>query len=283
MSSVDTEFFQKNGYVVVEGLVSKEKCEAVVADIFAFLEMTDGDRESWYTGGRRGGGLAHIHQMQSLWDIRQDPAVHAVFTALYGTEKLWVSLDRTSMKVPSDPDHPEYEDRGFLHWDMDTSTDPATWTFFVQGVLVLRDTDATMGGFQCVPGFHGQALIDWIQTQPKDRNPSYPPLDTLPKEKSVVPIPAKQGDLILWDRTLAHGNGHNRGKLPRLAQYLTMYPVGEEDSAAERVACWQEIRAPRYWEKDIPASLKGRERQLQSMPSELTPLGRKLLGVDPWV
>ncbi len=246
MSDVDQKFFEENGYVVVEGVVSKEQCEAVVSDIHAFLEMTDGDRESWYQGKRGSSGLAHIHQMQSLWDIRQAPAVHAAFAKLYGTEKLWVSMDRTSMKVPSDPNHPEFEDRGFLHWDMDTSTDPSTWTFFVQGVLVLRDTDASMGGFQCVPGFHGQALKDWIPTQPADRNPSYPKLDTLPAGKSVTPIPAKQGDLVIWDRTLAHGNGHNKGQLPRFAQYLTMYPAGDAASATDRVACWQEVRAPHF-------------------------------------
>ncbi|MGC4042492.1 MAG: phytanoyl-CoA dioxygenase family protein [Armatimonas sp.] len=282
MTNVDQTFFEENGYVVVEGIVSKEKCEAVVSDIHAFLEMTDGDRESWYQGKRGRSGLAHIHQMQSLWDIRQDPAVHAAFARLYGTEKLWVSMDRTSMKVPSDPNHPEFEDRGFLHWDMDTSTDPATWTFFVQGVLVLRDTDASMGGFQCVPGFHGQNLKDWIPTQPADRNPMHPALDTLPEGKSVVPIPAKQGDLVIWDRTLAHGNGHNKGNLPRFAQYLTMYPAGTEEAAVDRVACWQGVRAPHFWEKDIPEALKSRERELQSTPSILTPLGRKLLGADSW-
>jgi hypothetical protein len=91
----------------------------------------------------------------------------------------------------------------------------------------------------------------------------------------------RAGDLVIWDRTLAHGNGANHSTRPRLAQYLTMYPVGEDEATSqERIACWRDRHAPSYWEHNIPEALRGREKE--NPPAQLSPLGRKLLGLDLW-
>jgi hypothetical protein len=182
LTSDDLAFFRENGYVIVRKVVSAEGCEAVIRDIFTFLQMSPDDPKTWYTGGMRGGGICHMHQTQSLWNNRQSPRLHRAFADVYGTEKLWVSMDRAGMKPPAHPDYPEYEDRGFLHWDTDTSKLPQPLS--LQGVLCLRDTDETMGGFQCVPGFHGETLLKWIPTQPADRNPYHLPRDALPGRQS---------------------------------------------------------------------------------------------------
>ena len=50
----------------------------------------------------------------------------------------------------------------------------------------LTDTDADMGGFQCVPGFH-RNLEAWIAEQPADRNPRIPDLSLLPPGRQVTP------------------------------------------------------------------------------------------------
>lgn len=282
LTAEDRAFFDRWGYLVVKKVVPKENCDAVIDDIFAFLQMAPHDPETWYPAGRRG-SLAHIHQTQSLWNNRQHPRLYQAFADLYGTEKLWTSLDRACMKPPLTPKHPEHNDQGFVHWDMNTTTPPESWSFFVQGVLCLSDTTEEMGGFCCVPGFHRENLVTWIAEQPADRHPSYPDLSRLPDGMRVTPIPAEAGDLVIWDVTLAHGNGANHGTAPRLCQYVTMYPAGDDlVQREERIACWQERCAPPYWEKDIPAPLKGRERALQTEPATLTALGKKLLGLENW-
>lgn len=43
-------------------------------------------------------------------------------------------------------------------------------------------------------------------------------------QSKLVRIEAKAGDFIIWRRELAHGNGMNCAKRPRLAQYINMYP-----------------------------------------------------------
>ena len=216
--------------------------------------------------------MVEMYQHQAIWDNRQHPRVHQAFAEIWGEEKLWVSLDRANMKPPAREDKPDWNNRGMIHWDLDTSQQPIQ--FGVQGVLYLTDTAEDQGGFQCVPGFNN-TFEEWVKTQPEDRNPHHPDLTGL----DVRSIPGKAGDLLIWHRLLAHGNGHNTSDKPRLAQYITMSPACTEDEAARqaRVASWQERRPMPNW----PGDPRAWEKEKQQT-AELTPLGKKLLGVDLW-
>src|SRR5262249_11422473 len=153
--------------------------------------------------------------------------------------------------------------------------------FWVQGVLYLADTDEEMGGFQCVPGFH-KNLEAWIAEQPPDRNPRVPDLSRLPPGMKLTPIPGRAGDLVIWDRLLAHGNGRNRSNKPRLAQFIAMRPAREyeEGERQERIRSWRERTHP-YGKGYFPGDPR-RWEALHGRTAELTPLGRKLLGLDRW-
>jgi hypothetical protein len=276
-TSQDLDFFRRNGYVILHDAVPPENLRAVVDVIFDFLDMDPNDSEDWYHPPHRTNGMVEIYQHQVLWDNRQYPRVHQAFSEIYGTEKLWVSEDRACMKPPMHPAHPDYDHKGFTHWDVDTSKLPLP--FHVQGVLCLTDTTENMGGFQCVPGFH-RNLEAWIETQPADRNPHVPDLNALPPGMQVAPIPAKAGDLIIWDTLLAHGNGHNVSNKPRLAQYITMRPVGNEEERQARIQRWQNRQKPPY-DRAFPGDSR-RVEELLGKTAKLTALGRKLLGLDAW-
>lgn len=274
----DLRFFEENGYVVVPEAAPPQNLQAVIDTEFAFLGMDPANPEDWYRLPLTPGGMIELYQHQSLWDNRQYPRIHGAFADILGTEKLWVSMDRANLKPPSHPDHPEFDHPGFLHWDIDTAKLDSI-PFGVQGVLYLTDTDADMGGFQCVPGHH-RLLAEWIKTQPEDRNTRVP---ANPEQFKVVPIPGKAGDLVIWDKRLLHGNGRNRSNRPRLAQYITMFPAptGEkwEQQREDRIYRWRERVPPAAdWVKGDP---RGWEQE-QGTTAELTPLGRKLLGLDPW-
>lgn len=278
LTDADHAFFGQNGYVIVPEAVPAAQCAAALAAIWEFLGMDPDDPATWYPPERHG-GLVYLHQHQALWDNRQSPRVHEAFAELLGEQALWVSMDRATMKPPVSPQFPAHDDRGFIHWDLDTSR-PLPARLGVQGVLALTDTTVDMGGFQCIPGFHRE-LADWIAAQPADRDARSPDLSRLPPGFAVTPIPMAAGDLVIWDRLLAHGNGRNIGPRPRLAQYLTMSPASDDEAARqERIACWRERRAPRSWEREMPEAHRDRERR--HPPAELTPLGRRLLGLDGW-
>ena len=282
LSKADRAFWEENGYVIIPNAVPQENLDRMVEAIWWFLDMDPEDSETWYkhkpfTRDNRcspisAGGMVEMYQHQAIWDNRQHPKVHQAFAEIWGEEKLWVSLDRANMKPPAREDKHDWNNRGMIHWDLDTSQQPIQ--FGVQGVLYLTDTAENQGGFQCVPGFNN-TFDEWVKTQPEDRNPHHPDLTGL----DVKAIPGRAGDLLIWHRLLAHGNGHNTSDKPRLAQYITMSPACTEDEAARqaRVASWQERRPMPNW----PGDPRAWEKEKQQT-AELTPLGKKLLGVDSW-
>ena len=282
LSKEDWAFWQENGYVVIPNAVPQENLDRMVETIWQFLDMDPDDQESWYkykpyTRDDRcspisGAGMVEMYQHQALWDNRQHPKIHQAFAEIWDDEKLWVSLDRANMKPPARDDHPEWGHQGMIHWDMDTSEQPIR--FGVQGVLYLTDTAENQGGFQCVPGFNN-TFEEWVKTQPEDRNPRQPYLADL----EVKSIAGKAGDLLIWHRLLAHGNGHNTSDKPRLAQYITMSqaPKDNEEGRQARIKSWQERRPMSNW----PGDARDWEHEKQET-AVLTELGRKLLGVDLW-
>ncbi len=290
LSSADRAFFDENGYVVVSNAVPPQNLQAVVDAIFNFLGMNPDNPSDWYRAPLSPGGMIEMYQHQALWDNRQHPRVYQAFREILGTHKLWVSFDRANIKPPQNPARPEYDHKGFTHWDLDTSKLDQVG-FGVQGVLCLTDTPPERGGFQCVPGFHKKGLLeDWIAAQPPGRNPHAPDLSRLPAGLKLTPIAAQAGDLIIWNRRLAHGNGHNTSDKPRLAQYITMFapaapvtgnvvPEGLESNRQDRIRRWRDRLPPDA--KWAPGDPRGWE-QTYGKTAELTPLGRKLLGLDAW-
>jgi hypothetical protein len=274
-------FFRENGYVKLEGVVSKEDCDRVIEAIWDCLGQDPSDPDHWYDlpkGVISSAGMVEMYHHPSMWNNRQNPRVYQAFAELLGETKLWVSIDRVNMKPPVRKDYPHL-DYGFIHWDTDTSNlpNPLPKPYGVQGVLYLADTAENQGGFQCVPGIYRE-LEEYLARQPADRDPRIPDLTGY----EVEVITGKAGDLVIWDRLLAHGNGHNHADKPRYAQYITMYRARDTDEAARRrrIECWRNLQAPPG--DPFPGDPRGWERKTYGQPPELSPLGRKLLGLDRW-
>ncbi|MFP6645057.1 MAG: phytanoyl-CoA dioxygenase family protein, partial [Candidatus Latescibacterota bacterium] len=275
LSKEDWSFWQENGYVVIPNAVQQENLDRMVETIWQFLDMDPDDSETWYkykpytrddrSSPISGAGMVEMYQHQALWDNRQHPKIHQAFSEIWDDERLWVSIDRANMKPPARDDRPEWGHQGMIHWDVDTSEQPIR--FGVQGVLYLTDTAENQGGFQCVPGFNN-TFEEWVKTQPEDRNPHQPDLADL----QVKSIAGKAGDLLIWHRLLAHGNGHNTSDKPRLAQYITMSPAPKDSEEARqgRIKAWQERRPLSNW----PGDSRDWEHERQE-PAVLTELGRK--------
>jgi ectoine hydroxylase-related dioxygenase (phytanoyl-CoA dioxygenase family) len=92
--------------------------------------------------------------------------------------------------------------------------------FHVQGILYLTDTPPEQGAFTCVPGFH-RRIDAWLASLPPDADPRRQDLHALGSQ----PIGGRAGDLIIWNDALPHGSRPNRGRAPRLVQYIRMYPT----------------------------------------------------------
>lgn len=275
------EFFHRNGYLHIHNAVPLEHCQGVVSGIMDFLGMNLDQPETWYRDNLPPNGMVELYQHPSMWKVRESPQIHRISAAIYGTEKLWTSIDRLNFKVPVDERHPQHDSPAFIHWDMDSSNIPNQR--FLQGVLMLVDTDETMGGFQCVPGMYGEWLQNWIRSQPSDRDPFFPDLNALPQGKEVTVVRARAGDYIIWDSTLAHGSGRNLSNKPRFAQYVaqTLIPTGAEyeRQLKERITAYQD-RTCLPFEHHF-GDQRGWERASYP-PPQLTEHGQKLLGLLEW-
>ena len=212
--------------------------------------------------------MVEMYQHQSMWNVYQHPPIHQIYTEVYGTERIWVYPDRVNMKPPLHPDHPDWDHKGMYHWDVNTSKLPVR--FGTQGVLFLTHTADNQGSFICWPRAH-KSLIN-------KESPWVPEISL----GDFIQVPAKVGSLLIWHIALPHAKRTNTSNSPRLAQYRNYYPVPDpmdEERRQERITLWQARRAlgrgaypgePRGWEAKNYGS------------AELTPLGRKLLGLDCW-
>jgi hypothetical protein len=258
----------ENGYTVITEAVSPELCARVVDLIWRHLQMDPNDSSTWYDAAA---GIFELYHDQAMWDVRQYPPLHQKFADLLGTEKLWVSIDRVSMKPPLSAKHPEYQDPGFVHLDFDPragADNSLPWS--VQGVVVLADTDADQGGFWCVPEIY-RDMDNWARDQPEDMTKwSYTDFEP-------TPVPGRTGDIVIWSTRTPHGSGPNRSTVPRLAQYVTMFPARWEEEAerAAQVQAWQDRLVPDF-------GLQPFTRESEGPPAQLTALGRKLVGLDSW-
>ena len=266
LSQQDLDFFAANGYVIARQVISREQAGRTARAMWDFTGMDPDDPETWYPDPPRG-IMVEIYHHQAQWDNRTAPRVHQAFSQIWNTERLWVSHDRASISPPSrDPDAEEHG----LHWDMTLDNRPVA--FGVQGVLYLTDTPAEQGAFNCVPGFH-KRIEDWLDDLPPDVDPKQQDLLALGTRR----VAAEAGDLVIWHKALPHTAGRNRGNGPRVAQYITMSPAGDDNEEARerRIAFWRERLS------GLGRHEKEREHH-ESPTAELTPLGRKLAGVDPW-
>ena len=267
----------RHGYVIVHNVLPAENLQATIDDIWRHTGADPSTPETWYRPDIiRPVGMVEMYHYQSMWNNRQYPRVHEIFSAIHGTDALAVTIDRVGLKPPDDPAHPEYNHRGMIHWDTDMTRYPNI-PFHVQGVLALTDTEPDMGGFQCIPELYWN-LDAFLRTQTQEkiesRNPDY-------TGYSITRPRLAAGDLLIWTSLLLHGNGHNTSGKVRLCQYITMNPAAElsEEERQTNVECWRTNAHPPR--RAFPGDPRRIEEQ-RSTPAELTDLGRKLLGLDPW-
>jgi len=279
LSEDDWKFWIENGYIVIKNAVSKEQAERTANFLWEFEEKDPNDPETWYAPPRAeiqmkeltNTGMVEVYNHQYLWDNRQTQRVYDAFTDIWGTDKLWTTIDRANLNFPI---RPGFEYKGFIHWDYDPETRPQN----VQGVLALADqTDENMGGFQCIPWLY-RNYDTWKLSQPADRDYFKPDVTGL----EHVKVKMEAGDLLIFNSLEPHGiRANNSGNKVRIAQYIAMMPAQEEDEPLRqwRINSWKNRIAPEGYA--FPGD--PRHWELTKYPTaELSELGEKLLGLKSW-
>ena len=280
LSVNDWKFWIENGYIVIKNAVAKDKAKKTASFLWEFEEKDSEDPSTWYSPPRAemkmkelaGTGMVELYNHQFLWENRQERKIYESFVDIWGTEKLWVTIDRANLNFPI---RKNFEYKSFIHWDYDPDTKPQN----VQGVLALEDqTDLSMGGFQCIPWLYKNYNL-WKKSQPKNRDRFKPDVSGL-KDK-IVKVPLETGDLLIFNSTLPHGIRPNYSNKVRIAQYISMMPAEEEnlDLRNWRINSWKNRVAPEG--HAFPGDPRKWE-QIKYETAKLNYLGEKLLGLKNW-
>ena len=274
-------FWIENGYIVVKNAVSREQALKTAEFIWEFDDKDPFDPSTWYAEARAememkelaGTGMVEVYNNQHLWNNRQTQRVYDSFVDIWGTEKLWTTIDRANLNFPI---RPGFEYNGFIHWDYDPDTKPQN----VQGVLALSDqTDQEMGGFQCIPWLY-KNYDTWKLSQPEDRNKFQPDISNL--ENKIVKVSLEAGDLLIFNSTQPHGIRPNNSKdKVRIAQYISMMPAQEDDTNLVnwRINSWKKRIAPEGYA--FPGDPRNWEQE-KYKTAKLSKLGEKILGLEKW-
>ena len=274
-------FWIENGYIVVKNAVSREQALKTAEFIWEFDDKDPCDPSTWYAEARAememkelaGTGMVEVYNNQHLWNNRQTQRVYDSFVDIWGTEKLWTTIDRANLNFPI---RPGFEYNGFIHWDYDPDTKPQN----VQGVLALGDqTDQEMGGFQCIPWLY-KNYDTWKLSQPEDRNKFQPDISNL--ENKIVKVSLEAGDLLIFNSTQPHGIRPNNSKdKVRIAQYISMMPAQEDDTNLVnwRINSWKKRIAPEGYA--FPGDPRNWEQE-KYKTAKLSKLGEKILGLQKW-
>ena len=278
LSDTDWDFWKQNGYVVVKQAVSKEQAEETAAFLWAFEEKNPLDSTTWYSPPRAemkmkelaNTGMVECYNHQTLWNNRMTQKIYDAFVDIWGTTKLWVSIDRANLNFPIRPGHGY---KAFIHWDYDPEEKPVN----VQGVLALSDqTNERVGGFQCIPELY-RTYDEWKLTQPKNRDRFKPDITGFEPTK----VKMETGDLLIFNSCLPHGIRANKSDQVRIAQYIAMRPAQEETQTLRkwRIDSWKNRIAPEGYA--FPGDPR-RWEQTKYKTAVLSPLGKKLLGLTKW-
>ena len=274
-------FWIDNGYVVIKNAISKYQAKKTAEFIWEFDDKIPNDTSTWYSKARAeiemkelaGTGMVEVYNNQVLWDNRQTQKVYDSFVDIWGTEKLWTTIDRANLNFPI---RPGFEYKGFIHWDYDPETKPQN----IQGVIALSDqTDENMGGFQCIPWLF-KNFDTWKLTQPYDRDKFQPDIKGI--EDKIVKVSLEAGDLLIFNSTQPHGIRPNNSKdKVRIAQYISMMPAQEDDIdlVEWRINSWKNRVAPQGYA--FPGDPRNWEQEKYET-AKLTKLGEKILGLKKW-
>src|SRR3569833_1171456 len=253
------------GFTRIQAVIS---ADATTAFLSALPEVSVIDYENaltWYRLSEDYPGIIPSHHHQSQWNLRQDVNLHRVFSELWGTSALWVTMDRIGFVPPLRAGEVETCQ---LHWDM-APRGPSVY----QGIVYLTDVTADRAPFTAAPRIF-ENLADWLAAQPEGFDFSEVDFSNEP----TVAVEGKAGDLIIWSSKLPHGPGANHASQPRVMQAVSMFPPANADwTREEQIGWWQTKRAPPWW-RDVP----GQADPEPGPPATLTEHGQRLVGLKSW-
>jgi hypothetical protein len=264
-TEANREQLDRVGFTLVAGVIPTASATRLLNALKEVSSVDYSDPATWYSLPESYPGIIPSHHHQAQWDIRQHPRLHEVFSSLWGTQHLWVTMDRIGFVPPLRPVDVE---GCSLHWDLNPAGE-ATY----QALVYLTESSPERAPFSAAPRVF-QQVDTWLARMPESLDFESADFSAEP----TVSVPGRAGDLIIWNSKLPHGPGPNRDSSPRVMQAVTMLPPSKAGwTQEEQVDWWRTKRAPPWW-RDVPGQLDPEP----GAPAVLTEHGLRLVGLLGW-
>lgn len=292
---------EKYGFVVIK-LLDNEQCDKTVPEFFWDINRRATNQKeplhpdkpwTWETcnwpAERRTKFLVTAPALtQHAFENRTSPILYEIYTHLLGTTELWCNIDNwgcfrgtKNLKWITKDGQETVRDRDdwrynlLLHWDynpwvLQKWMDAGEAEPF-QGLVALADCPEEVGGFMAVPGSH-TFMSQWIKERPcprMSRASMRPPPDD-PMQSYMQKVPLRKGEMVIWYSRTAHCNFPNNSHKMRIHQYVRCLPATKKSQDKDRYAprrIKHQYRNDPFTDWNLPY---------------LTPLGRKMVGLDNW-
>lgn len=201
---------EQKGYTVVKDVLTKQECDAAIADYKAWLAHFGEKFPKTFNSIIKYHNIGH---MEVTWRLRL--RTKPIFAQLWKTDKLLTSFDAVSIGRPPEDGVEEFQDprKNWLHADY---TPSRIGIHAYQGSLFLEEQTKNDWTFQVMENSHTM-LEEFFRKFPEKAEDSRrfrynyrldsEDIDYFRKGGCrLTRVPAPKGGMILWDSRLVHAN-----------------------------------------------------------------------------
>ena len=260
--------FWDQGYVLVRGVLSKEEAAHYRDLILNMVPRNLNMPEHWHVADGRIKPMAtasdHTFDTPDLLPLWANEKLYQVAAQLLESRRLRVLDGSLGITLRNDM-HRDTPRSQTLHIDASVPKDADNFLFSLEelqvgGCFYFTDVLPDGGGIHVVPGGH-KIVEEEARADPRGQGRHLHDNWKRITHLESVEVTGEAGDFALLHHLMPHGASHNRRTVPRVAQFLRWV---REDHA--------------HGTGKAPSPGRYSQRQLEAAG----PLGRQLLGVDPW-
>ncbi|MDW4901632.1 phytanoyl-CoA dioxygenase family protein [Streptomyces californicus] len=270
LAQEEVDSFWRDGYLLIRGVLTKKEAKYFAGLILDLLPRDLSIPEHWEAFDSRFKPFSapgnQTFDGPEFIPLYQNERLYHVMAQLLRSPRLLVRDGSVAITMRNDTPH-DSELSQPLHIDPAVPEDVDEFLFTpeeveIGGCYYFTDVEPGGGALHIVPGGH-RIVEEEARAVPHGRQ-LHDKWRTIPHLKSVE-VTGEAGDFVLTHHLLPHGASHNRRPAARVAQFFRYARDDQPWSVGSRPG-------------DRPADRYYNDTQTAAM----TPLGRKLLGVDPW-
>jgi ectoine hydroxylase-related dioxygenase (phytanoyl-CoA dioxygenase family) len=201
------DFYKENGYLLVEGVFTKEEAAAYRADCHDLAERLSSHKNmdaTWASARQAVAGaeqtvILHCHNVQfysaSFSRLMTDPRLTDAAADIIGSPNVQLHHNKMFIKPPEKGSpFPMHQDHPYFPHDRDT---------MIAAIIHFDDAPIEKGCVRVVPGSYKLGGLEHTK-----EGGWHLPFEQYPVE-SAVPCEAKAGDVLFFSYLTIHGSGIN--------------------------------------------------------------------------